>query len=203
MPQPPLRSFVALGVICLVVAPAAFARGAPGGAIIATGSKLRLGAWQIEPYRNGRPASYGDAVAAFGAPDRCSVVARGGIQGVARWKTLGITLYAATLGYAGPGKTACNDPGDWQVDHVVVGGRSFKTARGLRVGDTVAKLHHLYPTASYHSGFDAGVWLVSVTRRCTLGDCTGTPTVTVPRLIARVAHGRVSSFLLPVGSQGE
>lgn len=177
------------------------AAAAPGGTITATATALRLGTWQIEPYRN-HATTYGDAIKVFGTPDTC-VPGNGAIQGVARWRRVGITVSAATLGYAGPGKTACNDPNDWQVDHVVVTGRSFRTTRGLRVGDSVARLHSLYPKAVWHSGWNEGVWVIATTSRCVIGDCAGTPYVTRPRLVARIANRRVTSFLLPVGSQGE
>lgn len=189
----------AVGLGFLVWASAAGA--GRGDQIVATATVLRIGVWQVEPYR-GHASSYADAISAFGRPDTC-VRGNGAIQGIARWGKIGVTLYAATLGYAGPGKTACNDPRDWQVDHVVVSGKNFATTRGLRVGDSVSRLHALYPDSKWHSGWNEGVWLISREVRCVIGDCSSTPTVTQPRLVARIANGRISSFLLPVGSQGE
>ena len=152
-------------LFCVLVSGALFAplaATAAGGArtILASPSLLRIGTWQIEPYR-GHATTYGDAIAAFGPPSRCAVVAQAGISGVARWSRLGVVLYAATLGYAGPGKNACNDPSEWQVDHVVINARIWATINGLRVGDPLSRLRSLYPTASYHGGYAAGVWLVA------------------------------------------
>ena len=98
-----------------------------------------------------------------------------------------------------PGKTFCSDPRHVQIDSAVVTGRRWHTRRGLRIGDSAAKLHRLYPHARR---FREGWGLVQVYRHCGAGICQA-EFHWVPRLTAVLRDGRVASFVFPVGAEGE
>ena len=67
---------------------------------------------------------------------------------------------------------------------------SWRTALGLRVGDTPARLRSLYPRARLRgSGSDRGYWLV--TRQI----CAEVGGGSYPGLLARVRNGRVSALV--------
>jgi hypothetical protein len=78
---------------------------------------------------------------------------------------------------------------------VTVTGRSaWRTAVGLRVGDSVARVRALYPRARLRGGFagDTGYWLV--TRQI----CAEVGGGSYPGLLARVQRGRVSALVARV-----
>ena len=75
---------------------------------------------------------------------------------------------------------------------VTVTGRSaWRTAVGLRVADTAARLRSLYPRARLRTGFagDSGYWLVK--RRA----CAEVGGSAYPGLLARMRKGRVSALV--------
>jgi hypothetical protein len=66
----------------------------------------------------------------------------------------------------------------------------WRTVRGLRVGDTVARLWTLYPRARLRgAGPDRGYWLV------TRSICAEVGGGSYPGVLARVRAGRVSAFV--------
>jgi hypothetical protein len=71
----------------------------------------------------------------------------------------------------------------------------WRTALGLRVGDTVARLKTLFPNAARRSGLgsQSGFWLV--TRRA-CAEVGGQP---YPGLLARTRNGRVSALVATAG----
>jgi hypothetical protein len=73
----------------------------------------------------------------------------------------------------------------------VTGRAAWRTAVGLRVGDTAARLRSLYPRARLRTGFagDSGYWLV--TRRV----CAEVGGGSYPGLLARMRNGRVSALV--------
>jgi len=73
----------------------------------------------------------------------------------------------------------------------VTGRAAWRTAVGLRVGDSAARLRSLYPKASLRTGFagDSGYWLVS--RQV----CAEVGGGTYPGLLARMKAGRVSALV--------
>ena len=73
----------------------------------------------------------------------------------------------------------------------VTGRAAWRTAMGLRVGDTAARLRTLYPRARLRTGFagDSGYWLV--TRQV----CAEVGGGAYPGLLARMRAGRVSALV--------
>ena len=74
----------------------------------------------------------------------------------------------------------------------VTGRTAWRTAVGLRVGDTAARLRTLYPQARLRTGFagDSGYWLV--TRQV----CAEVGGGSYPGLLARMQRGRVSALVV-------
>jgi hypothetical protein len=73
----------------------------------------------------------------------------------------------------------------------VTGRATWRTAVGLRVGDSAARLRTLYPRARLRTGFagDSGYWLV--TRQI----CAEVGGGSYPGLLARMQRGRVSALV--------
>ena len=73
----------------------------------------------------------------------------------------------------------------------VTGRAAWRTAVGLRVGDSAARLRLLYPRARLRTGFagDSGYWLV--TRQV----CAEVGGGAYPGLLARMQRGRVSALV--------
>ncbi len=73
----------------------------------------------------------------------------------------------------------------------VTGRAAWRTAVGLRVGDSAARLRTLYPRARLRTGFpgDNGYWLV--TRQV----CAEVGGGTYPGLLARMRNGRVAALV--------
>ena len=73
----------------------------------------------------------------------------------------------------------------------VTGRAAWRTAVGLRVGDSAPRLRSLYPRARFRRGFggDTGYWLV--TRRI----CAEVGGGSYPGLLARMRAGRVSALV--------
>ena len=73
----------------------------------------------------------------------------------------------------------------------VTGRAAWRTAIGLRVGDSAARLRTLYPKARLRTGFagDSGYWLV--TRQV----CAEVGGGAYPGLLARMKAGRVAALV--------
>jgi hypothetical protein len=98
----------------------------------------------LGPLRVRDAATFQDAIDVFGAPDACT---KRSWFSMAVWRTLGFRLRVTTLGGLTPAKTFCTDPRHVHIDSAVMTGTRWHTVRGLRIGDTAAKLHRLYPHA--------------------------------------------------------
>jgi hypothetical protein len=149
-------------LVLLLVASVA---GASSGYTIVAGPNRD--AERLGPYRFGTEPTYAAAVKAFGRPTSRSAAC------VARWSKLGLAVRF------GPGCAA------WSG--ATVTSRTWRTAAGLRVGDSLARVHRLYPSARPA----ATAWLL-VYRQGEVG-------LTV-YLRALVHDGRVTALDLPPGN---
>jgi hypothetical protein len=128
-------------------------------------------------------ADLADASARFGAP---SATRRDGAAICrASWRRLGLTLAFLDLS----GGNACRT--GILVRATMTSRGAWRTSKGLRKGDSVARLRRLYPQASYrrHIVPWTGYWLVT-RRACELGGYEP-----YPGLLARVRDGRVSALV--------
>jgi hypothetical protein len=128
-------------------------------------------------------ATLADARERFGSPS--SVRSRAsGVECNVSWNRIGLKL--AFLDFSG---RAC--PDGVLVTATITSRSAWRTAVGLRVGDSVARLGRLYPRASLHRAAPpwTGYWLV--TRRT----CAEVGSVPYPGLLARVRTGRVTALV--------
>lgn len=124
-----------------------------------------------------------DARARFGSP--ATVRSRAsGVECDARWNRIGLKL--VFLDFA---NRACAD--GVLVTATITSRSAWRTAVGLRVGDSVAQIRRLYPRASLHPASPpwTGYWLV--TRRT----CPEVGAIPYPGLLARVRDGRVTALV--------
>lgn len=127
-------------------------------------------------------ADLADARARFGAP---SSARREGPSCVASWRRIGLTLTFLDLS----GANACRSGS--LVRATITSRGAWRTGKGLRKGDSVARLRRLYPKATYrrHIAPWTGYWLVT-RRACELGGFEP-----FPGLLARISNGRVSALV--------
>lgn len=104
----------------------------------------------------------------------------------ARWPDIGLLINFVDLGGGNP----CTSEGNAQSARVTTA--RWSTARGLHVGDRLARLRELYPKATRHG---RAWWLVS--RRSPFGEGRFAP------LAAVVADGRVRALEVWIGGAGE
>ena len=151
--------------------------------------------------------TYRGAIQAFGNASSCRLVRGSPANAIALWRSIGVRISLVTYGGMPEGETGCTAPDLIHIDRITLTGKRWRTARGLKVGDSGYRLRQLYRLARYrHLGasyFPNSYFLVQVRQRCRIGDCTGTPFLDVPRLVARMRDGRVSAIVVPVGAQGE
>jgi hypothetical protein len=119
----------------------------------------------------------------FGAPSKVRSRASG-VECNASWNRIGLRL--AFLDFSG---RACQD--GVLVTATITSRSAWRTAVGLRVGDSVARVLRLYPRASLHPASPpwTGYWLV--TRRT----CAEVGAIPYPGLLARVRDGRVTALV--------
>ena len=128
-------------------------------------------------------ATLADARARFGAPTATRREPPYGC--VATWRALGLTLFFLELS----DRNACTV--GVALRATVTSRGAWRTSKGLRKGDSIARLRLLYPGARHRSGFGpwTGYWLVT-RRSCELGGFQP-----YPGLLARVRNGRVSALV--------
>jgi hypothetical protein len=103
-----------------------------------------------------------------------------------------VRIEFANFGEQPPGSTACDEyVGQAQVAYLS-GAGLWRTAKGLLIGNSLARLRALYPSASRHG---ISWWLIS--RKNPFG--SGRAAV----LSAYVVGGRVTRFRAVVGAAGE
>jgi hypothetical protein len=127
-------------------------------------------------------ADLADARARFGAP---SATRRVQVECVATWRRIGLTLAFLELSGGDPCRAGA------LVRATITSRADWRTAKGLRKGDSVARLRALYPRARYRGHIHAwtGYWLVT-RRACELGGFEP-----FPGLLARVRDGRVTALV--------
>jgi hypothetical protein len=189
-PPPSTKHITVLAAAALSVA-AALATAAPAGArpfvVEARGSETSLGVVRaIGDFRPARNPRLGAAIRAFGRP---SSRRGGGEICRVRWADLGVRITFQNFG----GVDSC-EPSGGRAQKAVVGGDSrWRTAKGLRVGNRVARLRRLYPRARRTPrGFRLAQGILPF----------GTP-VPYAVLGARVTGGRVRAFTLFIGAAGD
>jgi hypothetical protein len=189
-PVPPTKRITMLAAATLSVA-AGLATASPAGArpfvVEARGSETSLGVVRaIGDFRPARNPRLGAAIRAFGRP---SSRRGGGEICRVRWADLGVRITFQNFG----GVDSC-EPSGGRAQKAVVGGDSrWRTAKGLRVGNSVARLTRLYPRARRTPrGFRLAQGILPF----------GAP-MPYAVLGARVAGGRVRAFTLFVGAAGD
>ncbi|HET9507743.1 MAG TPA: hypothetical protein VFO81_07355 [Gaiellaceae bacterium] len=128
-------------------------------------------------------ATLADARARFGAPTATRREPPYGC--VATWRALGLTLLFLELSDRNPCAAGV------MLRATVTSRGAWRTSKGLRKGDSIARLRLLYPRAAHRSGFGpwTGYWLVT-RRSCELGGFQP-----YPGLLARVRNGRVAALI--------
>ena len=129
-------------------------------------------------------ADLADARVRFGAPS--TTRREQGVACVAAWPRIGLTLSFLDLSGGNP----CATGG--LIRATVTSRGTWRTSKGLRKGDSVARLRQLYPGARYRRHIHAwtGYWLVT-RRACELGGFEP-----FPGLLARVRDGRVTALVV-------
>jgi hypothetical protein len=130
-------------------------------------------------------ATLSRATTVLGAPDTTSRMSN--VECRAVWRSLGLTLtfldFSNRPCASGGAVIAIATAAQWQ------------TLKGLRVGQRIARLRRLYPGATLHRGapYD-GWWLIP--RRT----CAEVGSQAYPGLLARVAHKRITAFVVTVAA---
>lgn len=139
-----------------------------------------LGGWHVRAH-----PEYGKAVYALGKPTSLSSE---GNPCTARWAKLGLRILFTSFG----GATSCADSNaQTAVIKGPAGRRAWRTQRGLRVGDTLARLRRLYPNARRKPGARVIVYQQDPY----IGDGS--------IVTALVRHKRVASLQLWLGGAGD
>jgi len=169
-------SRVLLAVLVLALAGAAV--GSEG-----TSRVIRSDEW-IGSYAVKKDGTLGGAIRAFGRPSSvrpshdgfCSV----------RWNGIGLSVAFYNLG----GQDPCGRTTGY-FSAATATGHGWRTSNGLKIGDSLARLRHVFPSAVRHG---SRWWLV---RRFT--QATGS----YPGLSAGVRSGRISDFQVIFGKGGD
>jgi len=166
---------------------------------------MRLGDYWID-----KDPTYAGAVAALGPSASCRLVKNRFLgvdpsHALATWATVGVVIELRTYGRLPPAKSACTAPRFVRVHTVRATDERWRTARGLRVGDSVVRLRRLYYSAKavralpgwYARGY------ALVTRWVGGYEGIGGLRPTAPVLVAETSNGRVSGFVLVVNAEGD
>jgi hypothetical protein len=173
----------------LAIAAAAAASLTPlaAGHVLAVVSDERLGSFRVKT-----DGTLGGAIRAFGAP---SLKRGSDVTCRARWGRHALTIDFYNLG----GDDPCSRRFGF-FSRAIMRGDHWRTSKGLRLGDPVARVRSLYPQARFHSGRrgfrPSGWWLVSRRNRCGLPG-------TYAGLVAETSRGRVTAFRVHYQRGGE
>jgi hypothetical protein len=124
----------------------------PSLVIRVSGGSLAVG--KLLAWKPTLRATYAASAAAFGPATDCHALP--GKKSRATWSPLGIV--AQFIGAPG---TPCTDSSQMLLQTLTTSGKRWKTSTGLAVGDPVAKLKRLYPSATVHG---SNYWLVKADR---------------------------------------
>lgn len=176
---------VAGSIVLIWVAEGVQARDAPGTDLVI---ELRVHAG---PYRYWRTLQSGnavrDAIAAFGVPSAAGRDTPRSNLCTLRWDSIGLDI-----GFAGVRGRCRRSPAEGAWYGMRLWGARWRTAKGLRIGDSVGRILRLYPHARYVSRPPrAAEWWLVTASRPGLG--------TTPLLTAEVAGGRVAAIRVPAG----
>ena len=133
------------------------------------------------------------AARAFGRPSSRRLEAREVC--VVSWNALGLRASFVNLGGARSGRTTCSS-GVGKLQTATIRGRSFRTQRGLKVGDSTARLRELHPGARLRAN---SWWLATAPAQ--VGDVEPGERMAIVR--ANVRAGKVASFVVWIGAAGE
>jgi len=194
-----MRRLAALTVLacCALTLPSASASAATGGTSVRTirwaaGQVTQIGSLRTSSSRTRAP-TLSRAIAAFGRMYSRKLTSK--ISCEVNWAGLGLRATFVNLGGAPPGTTTCT-PRVGKLQFATVRGRGFQTQRGLRVGDSTARLKQLHSGARFRQG---SWWLA--TAPAVFGDVE--PGQRVPIVRAITQGGKVARFVLQIGAAGE
>ena len=136
---------------------------------------------------------------AFGASDHCFTTPNGNNNSKTHWDDYGVsgdfwTLGAFTnpqTGQVDPSGNGCKDKNQIFIGSLTLAGHGWHTNLGLKIGDSVDRLRELYLAATKHAG---QWWLLT---KPWIGNTE------VGLLNANIRDGRIASFVVSVGAQGE
>ena len=131
------------------------------------------------------------AIRAFGTPSRRRLSGREVC--IVDWNALGLRANFVNLGRTPPGKTTCS-PGVGKLQTATIRGSSFQTQRGLKVGDSTARLRKLHPGARLR---ERSWWLASAPNP--FGDAGERMAI----VRANTQGAKVVNFVLRIGAAGE
>jgi hypothetical protein len=181
----PVPPRIALAVVLLACAAAVAHAAAPTYVVVAD---ERIGSFRVKS-----DGTLGGAIGAFGKPT--SVRGSGGESCLAVWRPINLTMNVYNLG----GQDPCTARYG-MFARAIMRGPSWRTSKGLRVGDPVARLRRLYPAAKLHRGlrhfWPAGYWLVPRGNRFGYAG-------TYPGLLAETRGGRIASFVVRYQAGGD
>lgn len=182
----PLAAAVGAPVAAAVGAPAAAA--GPGG-VIRTGPNglTALGSWHVSAH-----STFPAAVRALGAANAVHTRSSGtSCTGSGTWSGLGLWILFTSFGGGSYCQGARAQKGTISG---AAGRRHWRTARGLRVGDGLAKLKRLYPRAVKQPGG----WAIVYSLHSVIAEGSRLDIVT-----ASIKANRVASFKLWFGGAGD
>lgn len=151
-----------------------------------------VGDERIASFRVKSDGTLGGAMGAFGTPKLRRTTDQ---SCVATWQRHALTIYLYNLG----GNDPCSRRYGFFL-RAIMRGDHWRTSKGLRLGDPVARLRRLYPNARFQRGtrayWPAGWWLVRRANRVALpGE--------YPGLLAEMRGGRVTAFHVRYSRGGE
>ena len=182
-----MRRLAAIAIVAaLLITSIALAAATPRTIRWANGQVTSIGAMKT----NGTP-TLTRAIRAFGNPSRKRLVGREVC--VVDWNALGLRAHFVNLGVSRPGQTTCT-AGVGKLQTATIRGTGFRTQRGLKVGDSTARLRELHPGARLR---DRSWWLA------TASNPFGEPGDRMAIVRANTKGGAVSSFVLWIGAAGD